>query len=250
MKIISYNLNGIRASNKLNVFDWLKNENADVICLQEVRADEQICNDILQEKFNEYHIYYNCAEKKGYSGTITMSKMPAKQALFGFDGVDSEGRLITTVFEGFVIVNCYVPNGATRLAFKLNFMDKLVNYLLRLNKQFTNVFLCGDTNIAHKEVDVNKPKQVCKKSGFLIEERQFLDKILKSGFVDTYRLIHPNDVQYTWRSYKSRSASDDYGWKFRFDYIFCSGHIQNNVVSCSSPDLIFSDHLPVILEVV
>lgn len=249
MKIISYNLNGIRAANKLGVLDWLKKENADIICLQEVRADQTICDQILN-KLEKYDIIYNCGTTRGYAGTAVLSKKSPQKFELGFkDKEDSEGRIITAEYNDFIIINVYVPNGSKRLEYKKEFLEKLIESLKELLKRKKYIFLCFDANIAHKEIDVNKPKEVSRKSGFLIEERKIMDKLLCDEFVDSYRILNPNSVQYTWRSYKARKEKQDYGWRFRFDYILCSKKIITKLRRCYSLDLEYSDHLPVILEV-
>ena len=230
MKIISYNLNGLRAASKLNVLNWLKNENADILCLQEVRAEQSICEKILKD-FNEYNIVYNCGKIKGYSGTITLSKIKPIKVVFGFGNEeDIEGRTITTFFSDFVVVNCYVPNGSKRLEYKKE-------------------FICCDANIAHTELDVNKPKETSKKSGFLLEERVLINRLLENNFIDSFRELNPELIQYTWRSYRARKEKNDFGWRFRFDYIICSKNLKDRIKRCYSQDLEYSDHLPVILEV-
>ncbi len=251
MKIISYNLNGIRAAKKLNVLDWLMRENADIICLQEVRAEQKVCEEILEGFKNNYNITFNCGEKKGYSGTVTLSKRKPINVFTGLtnDEVDIEGRTITTIFNEVIVINSYVPNGAKRLEYKKEFLIRLKKLMQNLSKSNKKIFLCCDANIAHNEIDVNKPKETSKKSGFLLEERMLMDEILKVDFIDTFRKLNPNQIQYTWRSYKARKENNEYGWRFRFDYIICSQELEKNLRRCYSLDLEYSDHLPVILEV-
>ena len=249
MKIISYNLNGLRAASKLNVLNWLKNENADILCLQEVRAEQSICEKILKD-FNEYNIVYNCGKIKGYSGTITLSKIKPIKVVFGFGNEeDIEGRTITTFFSDFVVVNCYVPNGSKRLEYKKEFIRNLTVYVNSLLKSFKKIFICCDANIAHTELDVNKPKETSKKSGFLLEERVLINRLLENNFIDSFRELNPELIQYTWRSYRARKEKNDFGWRFRFDYIICSKNLKDRIKRCYSQLLEYSDHLPVILEV-
>ena len=251
MKIISYNLNGLRAATKLNVLNWLKQEEADIICLQEVRAEQKVCEEILKEFRENYNITFNCGEKKGYSGTITLSKIKPIKVILGLtnDKKDIEGRTIITMFDEYVLINSYVPNGSKRLEYKKNFLKNLKKLMQELLKNNKKIFLCCDANIAHNEIDVNKPRETSKKSGFLLEERRILDEMLETGFVDTFRELNQNQIQYTWRSYKARTENNNYGWRFRFDYIMCSNVLKKNLRRCYSPDLEYSDHLPVILEV-
>lgn len=251
MKIISYNLNGLRAATKLNVLNWIKQEDADIICLQEVRAEQNVCEEILREFRNNYSITFNCGEKKGYSGTVTLSKVKPIKVTLGLinNEKDVEGRTIITMFDEYVVINSYVPNGSKRLEYKKEFLKDLKNLMQELLKTRKKIFLCCDANIAHNEIDVNKPKEISKKSGFLLEERWLMDKILEIGFVDTFRELNPNQIQYTWRSYRARNENNAYGWRFRFDYIMCSKVLKKFLRRCYSPDLEYSDHLPVILEV-
>ena len=153
------------------------------------------------------------------------------------------------MFDEYVIINSYVPNGSKRLEYKKNFLKDLKNSMQELLKNNKKIFLCCDANIAHNEIDVNKPKETLKKSGFLLEERRIIDEILEIGFVDTFRELNQNQIQYTWRSYKARTENDNHGWRFRFDYIMCSNILKEKLRRCYSLDLRYSDHLPVILEV-
>lgn len=251
MKIISYNLNGIRAATKLNVLDWLKQEDADIVCLQEVRAEQSICEEILKD-MNEYNIIYNCGEKKGYAGTITLSKIKPKEIQFSFsvENKDSEGRTILTIFEDFIVINSYIPNGSKRLEYKKFFFKELTKFMKKLLKTHKKIILCCDANIAHNEIDVNKPKETSKRSGFLMEERELMSQLLEKDFFDSFRRLNPNLIQYTWRSYRARKENNDFGWRFRFDYIICSNELKKDIRNCYSLDLEYSDHLPVILEMI
>lgn len=251
MKIISYNLNGIRAATKLGVIEWLIEEDADVVCLQEVRASEEICQDIFKP-LDGYYIIYNCGTRKGYSGTVTLLKKKPDEISFGVDSLedkDVEGRTIVTRIGDYVIVNSYVPNGSTRFEYKKAYFRKLKILLANLKNDYKKVILCSDTNIAHREIDVNKPKVQGKKSGFLLEERQWLDDLLALGFIDAFRELNKDTIQYTWRSYRARDKSNDFGWRFRFDYVICDLELRAKLYKCYSKELVFSDHLPVILEI-
>lgn len=248
IKIISYNINGLRSSNKLQILDWLKIEDADIICLQEVRAQEEICKEILKG-FQNYYIYYNCGIRKGYSGTIVMSKVKANQINNGFnDKEDTEGRLITLKFNDFILLNCYVPNGAFRLEYKMEYLNELLIKIKELQKE-NNIILCSDINIAHNEIDVNKPIIMSKSSGFLNQERKIIEDLISYGFIDSFRYLNNNKIQYTWRSYKARNKDNNYGYRYRFDYIFISNEFKNRLNKSESPDLIYSDHLPVIIDI-
>lgn len=230
MKIISYNLNGLRATTKLNVLKWLKQEDADIICLQEVRAEQKVCEEILKE-MNEYNIIYNCGERKGYSGTITLSKQKPNKIQLGFSSKsnDVEGRTISIFYDDLIVINSYIPNDSSRLEFKKHFFMELTDYMERLSKTKKKIILCCDANIAHKEIDVNKPKETSKKSGFLLEERNLMSKLLEKDFFDSFRELNPDMIQYTWRSYRARNESDDFGWRFRFDYIICNNLLKKYI---------------------
>lgn len=249
MKIISYNLNGIRAAARLGVIEWLIGEDVDVVCLQEVRASEEICQNIL-EPLESYYKVYNCGTRKGYSGTVTLLKKKPDEISFGVDSLeDEEGRTIVTRIGDYVIVNSYVPNGSKRLEYKEDYFKKLIKLLESFKNDNKKVILCSDTNIAHKEIDVNKPKVQGRKSGFLLEERQWLDGLLMRGFIDSFRELNKDVVQYTWRSYSARGKDNSFGWRFRFDYAICNIELKDKLKKCYSKDLEYSDHLPVILEI-
>lgn len=249
MKIISYNLNGIRAAAKLGVVEWLINEDADVVCLQEVRADEEICKKIL-EPFDNYYKVYNCGNRKGYSGTVMLLKERIGTVrIFDDFCCDDEGRIIIAAVKNYVFINAYVPNGATRFEYKKCFFQKLVELLRKFKRENRKVILGFDANVAHKEIDVNKPMSQGKKSGFLKEEREWLDELLASDFVDSFRELNKDAIQYTWRSYRARDKDNSFGWRFRFDYIICDATLRKRLKKCYSKDLEYSDHLPVILEI-
>lgn len=249
MKIITYNLNGLRAATKLNVLKWLKEENADIICLQEVRAEQSVCEEIFED-FKEYNIIYNCGNIKGYAGTIILSKAKPDKIELGINNEeDVEGRTITAMFNEIIIVNSYIPNGSKRLEYKKEFIEKLIKHINIVSQSCKKIFLCCDANVAHNEIDVNRPKETSRKSGFLKEERILIDKLLGDKFIDTFRELNPNSVQYTWRSYRARKENNHFGWRFRFDYIFCNKILRKSIRRCYSQDLEYSDHLPVVLEV-
>lgn len=249
MRIVSYNLNGIRAAARLGVIAWLKEVDADVICLQEVRASKDICEEILKPLDNYYKVY-NCGDRKGYSGTVTLLKMKPSDISFGLDlEEDREGRIIVTSFDDYIVVNSYIPNGSKRLEYKEVFFKKLTLLMDKLGEDDKKILLCCDANIAHREIDVNKPKQQARKSGFLAEERKWLDNLFTKGFTDSFRFLNREVVQYTWRSYRARERDNTFGWRFRFDYIICNDNVQKLLKRCYSLDLTYSDHLPVILEI-
>lgn len=245
MKIVTYNVNGIRAANRLGIVDWIKSFDADIYCLQEIRADEGMAKEILDNI--GYNVIYNPAKKKGYSGSAILSKIKPDKYIFGLNDDDAEGRTITAIFGDIAIINCYVPNGGVRLEFKLYFFEKLTSYLVKLNKKYKVIF-CSDTNIAFDDNDVSHPKLFSKRTGFLPIERELLSDMFNSGFVDTYRYIYPEGKAYSWRSYRSRTIGGDFGWKYRFDYIIIDKDNANFIKDVQILDLDYSDHLPVVAE--
>ncbi len=258
MKIISYNINGIRASSKKGLFDWLKKENADIICIQEVRANEELARKAFMNNSNQislfenklfldkYYITYNCGKVPGYSGTVILSKKTPDKVIYGTNSEeDIEGRTITAIFHNLAVVNCYVPNGGKRLEYKFNFFDNLVKHLEILSKSY-NVILCSDVNIAHTLLDVSNAKYAEKFTGFLPSERKLLDELFSEKFVDIVRFYFKDKYIYTWRSYGSQLSEKAVGIQYRFDYIITTPLLKNKVLSCEIQDLIYSDHLPVI----
>lgn len=263
MKIITYNINGINSSTSKGLLDWLGKENADIVCLQEVRAKETFVRDIFQDNetqlslfsntenpFSSYQKIYNCGNVAGYAGTMILCKEKPDKIVYGIDGEDdNEGRCITIFYKNFVVINCYVPNGGSRLEFKMQYFSRLTKYLQKLTTE-TNVIFCSDANIAHTEQDLSHPKECSKRTGFLAEERIAFSKLLDRHFCDVVRVFRGNEKVYTWRSYRSRtSEKTDFGWKYRFDYILVSNSLTNNLISCNIPDLVYSDHLPIIVEI-
>lgn len=257
MKIVSYNINGIRASSSKGLIKWINDMGADIYAIQETRADEATTSQILYgnliENANAYDLIFNPSGKAGYSGTMVLTKKPYKSATFGFppnpkyNWQDTEGRLITVFFENFTLVNCYVPNGATRLDYKMEFYERLVEYLNNLSKS-TQIIFCSDSNIAHTENDVSNATLASTKTGFLQCERDAFSNLLSKGFYDSFRNLHPNEKAFSWISYKERNFNIS-SLKYRFDYIITTKDINNNLISSkidtSAP---YSDHCPVINE--
>lgn len=263
MKIISFNVNGIRSAINKNFFEWLAVENPDVICLQETKAQpDQI--DILRFKELGYDAYINSAEKKGYSGTAIFSKQaPLNVAVdFGnyFDCADifidhygnlqREGRIITLEFEDFYLLTTYVPNAKndlSRLKIRHEVWDpKLLEYIKQLEKS-KPVLMCGDLNVAHKEIDLANPKQNEMNAGFTKEEREGFDNYVANGLVDIFRHFYPDTIKYTWWSMRSKARERNIGW--RIDYFVCSQHFIKRIKSTAILDeVVMSDHCPVLVE--
>lgn len=252
MKIITWNVNGIRACAKKGFLDFFKKENPDLLCLQETKAHpEQLTDSLISPLGRES--YWSSAEKKGYSGTVTYVKEKPKSIKYGI-GIkkfDREGRFVVTEHKDFDLYNVYFPNGAAsdeRHDFKQLFLKKFTQHLRRERKKGKEIILVGDYNVAHKEFDVHDPKRLSKVSGFLPEERSWLSDFLEKDFVDSFRYLYPDKLdQYTWWSYREKARERNRGW--RIDYI------------CVTPGLVKrikkvrilnkqegSDHCPVVLE--
>ena len=263
MKIITYNVNGIRASIKLGLLDWLKDFNADIYCIQEVRCNENLTKELIfdtkeqmslfensQTNLSNYYATYNCGLRAGYAGTLILSKIKPDKIVLDMQEFwhDDEGRTTTIIFGNTAIVNAYIPNGNSRLDFKMQYLSALTKYLNRLKETY-NVICVGDFNIAHNEIDLSHPKQCKNKSVFLPIERIAFGELLSFGFTDCYRFVNPEKVEYTWRSYRSRYDENYNSWKYRIDYILVSDGLSSQIEECNILDLPYSDHLPVVLNI-
>jgi len=251
MKIISYNVNGIRAAIKKGFIDWLKTANPDVICLQEIKANkEQLDLQLFEDAGYKYHYWFS-AEKKGYSGVAILSKTEPNQVIYGadFDLASTEGRIIQADFDDISVVSMYLPSGTNdlRLDLKFKFMDDLLDYANRLKQENPNVVICGDYNICHQEMDIHNPKGLKNVSGFLPEERQWLTKFLSNGFIDSFRELNPDKVQYSWWSYRANARNNNKGW--RLDYLMATNSLNERLKRAYIlPEAKHSDHCPVVLE--
>ena len=253
IRILSWNVNGIRAVHRKGFAEWLKNESPDILCIQETKATRrQFPADI--RNLEGYHTYFCEAERKGYSGVALYTKIKPKNVEYGFgiDKFDLEGRTIIADYGDFVLFNVYFPNGkmsVERLNYKMEFYDAFLEHAEKLRKQGKNIVACGDVNTAHKEIDLARPKDNEKVSGFLPEERAWIDKLLDTGYVDTFREFNPEPEQYTWWSYRTRARERNVGW--RLDYFFANNEFMNRVKSSFiMGDVMGSDHCPVGVEVV
>ncbi len=244
MRLISFNVNGIRACLSKGLLDFIKEEDADFVCIQETKAQpEQIALDLPQ-----YHMYINSAEKKGYSGTLILAK---NEALSVDDkGFDNEGRTVCLEYENFYLIDNYVPNaqdGLARIDYRLDWEEKRRKYMMDLDKK-KPVIMCGDLNVAHNEIDLKNPKTNRGNAGFSDEERGAFSKLLESGFKDTYRTLYPDKVEYSWWSYRMRAREKNVGW--RIDYFIVSERIMDKVNDVViRTDVMGSDHCPVILDI-
>ncbi len=252
IKLVSWNVNGIRAVSKKEEFwDWFENNDADIINFQEVRATEDKIPKKLADA-DSFYKYYNEAEKKGYSGVATYSKIEADDVSkgLGIEDLDSEGRVLRIEYPEFILFNIYFPNSgmeAKRLDFKVAFCNALLEQLVELKAQGKNLVITGDYNIAHNPIDVYNPKNCEGKSGYLPEERAWLDELENAGFVDTFRMFDEGENNFTWWSYRTRARERNAGW--RLDYFYVNEEIKDNVkVAEILSDIYGSDHCPVTLE--
>lgn len=251
MKIISFNLNGIRSAINKGFYDWLKNESPDVLCVQETKAQE---SQIEVDKFKElgYHSIIHSAVKPGYSGVAIFSKKQADfvQIGIGIDEFDYEGRLIRADFGDFTQINSYFPSGTmgdVRQEVKYAYLDAVQNYVNELKKERPNIVLSGDYNICHKEIDISNPKTKKGVSGFLPEERQWMTDFLESGFIDSFRVFDQSPEKYTWWSYRAGARKKNLGW--RIDYHMLSEPMRNKLISASiQNEVVMSDHCPIVVE--
>lgn len=250
MKIISYNVNGIRAALKKDFVGWLTAANPDVVCLQETKAlREQVDMEAIEEL--GYQHFWFSAEKKGYSGVAILSKFVPKHIAFGtgIDHMDKEGRVLRVDFDQCSIISLYLPSGTNiaRLEHKFRFMDDFQGYIDSLKRKFPNLIICGDYNICHQAIDIHDPVRNKKVSGFLPEERAWLDSFIKSGFIDSFRLLNPEPHQYSWWSYRANARANNKGW--RIDYALVSTPLKNNISRAYMlPEAYHSDHCPVAVE--
>ena len=248
MKLVSWNVNGIRACVKKGFMDYFEEVDADMFCIQETKLQEgQIELDL-----KGYHQYWNYAEKKGYSGTAIFTKKKPLSVNYGIDieEHDKEGRVITLEYEDFYLVNVYTPNSQRELArldYRMNWEDDFRNYLLELDKN-KPVILCGDLNVAHKEIDLKNPSSNRRNAGFTDEERDKMSKFLESGFIDSFRYFYPDkEGAYTWWSYITRARERNAGW--RIDYFVVSEKLEDRMIDAEiHSEIMGSDHCPVVLE--
>lgn len=252
MKIYSWNVNGIRAVLKKGFLYWMEKTEADIVCLQETKASpDQLSFDLTQ--IADYQSYFAWAEKKGYSGVATYSKKEPQKVQIGLleDKFDREGRTVITYYKNFVLFNIYFPNGKAspeRLAYKMAYYDFLLNYLKELLKTEKNIVICGDVNTAHQAIDLARPKENEQISGFLKEERAWIDQLLELGFIDTFRHLNQEaSSRYTWWSQRSGARARNVGW--RIDYFFISQNLLPHLRQAEIHEQVMgSDHCPISIE--
>ncbi len=252
MKIITYNVNGIRAAMNKDLVGWLKAANPDVLCLQETKAtSDQV--DVKAFEALGYHLYWYSAQKKGYSGVAIFSKIKPKHVEYGcgIEKYDFEGRIIRLDFDTCSVMSVYHPSGSSgddRQAFKMQWLTDFQNYIDDLKKKLPNLILCGDYNICHKPIDIHNPKSNVNTSGFLPEEREWMEQFIQSGFIDSFRHFNQEPHQYSWWSYRAGSRGKNLGW--RIDYNLVANHLEKQLKrAVILPDAVHSDHCPVLLEI-
>lgn len=257
MKIISWNVNGIRAWYKKdaeqNTFSWFIKQKPDFFCIQETKAQVEQLPEELVEPDGYFSYFDHSKTRKGYSGVSIYTKHEADKVEYGFakEELDQEGRMISLFYEKFVIINCYFPNGGQggdKFKFKLAFFEEFCKHILKLRKKGYDVIFVGDVNIAHTTLDILRGKENEKTIGFLPEEREIVSQIIKSGFVDSWRSQNPKIEKYSWWDVKTRSRDRNVGW--RIDYIFVSENIASKIKKTEiHNDVYGSDHCPVSMEI-
>jgi len=248
MKVLSYNVNGIRAAIKKGFLDWLQAANPDVICIQETKAQkEQLDLQLFEDLGYTYHYWFS-AQKKGYSGVAVLSKIKPNQVVYGtgIETMDFEGRNLRLDFDNISVMSLYLPSGTNdaRLNFKLNYMAEFQNYINDLKKEIPNLLICGDYNVCHEEIDIHNPKQNKNTSGFLPIERKWIDDFINSGFIDSFRHLNKEPHNYSWWSYRANARNNNKGW--RIDYCMASEPLKEHIDRAFIlPEAKHSDHCPI-----
>jgi exodeoxyribonuclease-3 len=249
MKFVSWNVNGYRACLKKGFEDFFKEVDADIFAIQETKMQE----DQKDIAYDGYYEYWNSADKKGYSGTLIYTKNKPINVVYGIDGdkYNDEGRIITLEFDKFYFVTVYVPNSKRqleRLEYRVNFENEFREYLTKLD-EIKPVIVCGDLNVAHREIDLRNPKSNERNAGYTIEERTKFQNLLDAGFTDSFRYLYPEKIQYTWWSYMFNSRQNNVGW--RIDYFIVSNKIKDRIKETIIFDKVEgSDHCPVAIEII
>ena len=251
MKVISYNVNGIRAALKKGFLDWLSAAHPDVLCLQETKAQkEQLDLSLFRDAGYEYQYWYS-AQKKGYSGVAVLSKKKPNNVAYGtkIESMDHEGRNLRLDFDNFSVMSLYLPSGTNdaRLDFKLQYMAEFQDYVNELKKEIPNLLICGDYNICHEAIDIHNPVQNKNTSGFLPVEREWIGNFIDSGFVDTFRHFNKEPHTYTWWSYRANARNNNKGW--RIDYCMATRPLEPHISRAFIlPEARHSDHCPIGVE--
>ena len=252
MKIITYNVNGIRSAINKNWLAWLQATDADIVCLQEIKATPDQLTDLYLLEQLGYQHYWNPAQKKGYSGTAILTKHTPKHVEYGcgFSEYDCEGRIVRADFEDFSVMSTYFPSGSSgdlRQEFKFRFLDHFQEYIDVIKRDYPKLIVSGDYNICHRAIDIHNPKSNANSSGFLPAEREWMENYINSGFIDTFRYFNQDPHHYTWWSFRANARNKNLGW--RIDYNMASTalepYLKRAAILCEAKH---SDHCPVLLE--
>ena len=249
MKLVSWNVNGLRACITKGFNDFFKSIDADAFCMQETKKQE---DQELEINYYGYYRYMNSAQKKGYSGTIIFTKEKPLNVTYGLgiEDYDNEGRIITLEYDKFYLVNCYTPNSKReleRLDYRMSWEDEILKYFKNLEKN-KPVIYCGDLNVAHQEIDIKNPKTNHFSAGFTDQEREKMTNLLSNGFIDTYRYLYPDKIEYSWWSYMRNAREKNIGW--RLDYFIVSDSLKDNIKEANIyTQVMGSDHCPISLEI-
>lgn len=252
MKIISYNVNGIRSAINKGLMDWLKIANPDVVCLQEIKAlKEQLDLTVFEEAGYTYNYWFS-AQKRGYSGVAILSKIKPNHVEYGtgIASMDFEGRNLRADFDDVSVMSLYLPSGTNdaRLGHKLEYMDMFHDYINTLKQVIPNLIICGDYNICHEEIDIHNPKGLSNVSGFLPVERLWIGNFINNGFIDSFRYLNKEPNNYTWWSYRANSRANNKGW--RLDYAMITKPLQEKLKrAVILSDAVHSDHCPILIEI-
>ena len=251
MKLYSWNVNGIRAAQKKGFLDWVEATQPDILCLQETKAHPDQLDDALKE-IGGYVAHFASSVKKGYSGVVTYSKVEPKTVRvgFGFPKYDDEGRTLITEYDDFVLINAYFPNGSQfnkRVPYKMEYCEDFLCCCDDFRKEGKSVIFCGDVNTSHNEIDLANPKANVKNTGFLPEERAWMDKLVGAGYIDTFRYLYPDKVgAYSYWSERTGARERNVGW--RLDYFFVSPDLKDRIAAAEiHADILGSDHCPISL---
>ncbi|MDD3224976.1 MAG: exodeoxyribonuclease III [Clostridium sp.] len=252
MNIFSWNVNGLRAVSEKGFFDFIDEKSPDILCIQETKIQPEKLTDKLKD-IKDYYSNFSYAEKKGYSGVATYSKLKpisVKHGI-GIEKFDSEGRILITEFEKFILFNVYFPNGQRdeeRLNYKMEFYDAILDYLNELKDSGKKLIICGDYNTAHNDIDIKNAKANSNRSGFLPVERAWIDKFIDNGYGDIFRIMHPLEIKYSWWSYRFKARERNAGW--RIDYFFVTDNLVDNIEKSEILNEIKgSDHCPIEITV-
>lgn len=250
-RIVSYNVNGIRAAIKKGFIDWLGACDPDIICIQETKANQdQVDADLLAS--TPYHHYWYSAEKKGYSGVSIWTKEKPNHVEYGcgIEIYDKEGRVLRCDFDDYSVISVYMPSGSSgdiRQAFKMQWLEDFQNYIDELKKEIPNLIICGDYNICHTEIDIHNPKTNKDTSGFKPEEREWIGSFIDSGFIDSFRFFNKEPHNYSWWSYRANARAKNLGW--RIDYNMVSKPLESKLKRAAIlPEAKHSDHCPILVE--